>query len=61
VLLRSRTDSYESMARWLPMMRFDFTIVGPDELREAVRDLARSLADNADRVADNISHASEAV
>jgi predicted DNA-binding transcriptional regulator YafY len=49
VLMRSRTDSYESLARWLPMMRFDFTIVGPDELRDAVRDVGRRLCENADR------------
>jgi predicted DNA-binding transcriptional regulator YafY len=55
VLMRSRTDSYESLARWLPMMRFDFTIVGPDELRDAVRDVGRRLCENADReVVENV-------
>jgi predicted DNA-binding transcriptional regulator YafY len=50
VLLRTRVESYESMARWLVYMRWGFTIVSPPELRDAVHALADHLATNADRV-----------
>lgn len=49
VLVRTRTDSYGSLARWLPYVGIDFTIVTPEELRDCVRDEAARIAAAADR------------
>jgi predicted DNA-binding transcriptional regulator YafY len=47
VLMRGRAENLDGMARILAGLGFDFEIVGPDELREAVRNLARRLLDTA--------------
>jgi len=48
VRLATSTTSYTWFARMLASLNFDFTIEGPDELREAVREEARRLARLAD-------------
>jgi predicted DNA-binding transcriptional regulator YafY len=50
VLVRTRTDNYESLARWLPYVGMDFTVRTPDELRDCVREEAERLLAAADRV-----------
>jgi predicted DNA-binding transcriptional regulator YafY len=43
VLLRAGADDLEDMARLLVMLGFEFTVVSPDELRDAVRALGERL------------------
>jgi predicted DNA-binding transcriptional regulator YafY len=50
-VLHARVDTYDALARWLPYLGFDFTVLSPDELREAVRDVAERLLESADRQA----------
>lgn len=49
VLLRTRAEHLDGMARMLAGLGFPFVIHRPDELRTAVRDLARELAVNCQR------------
>jgi predicted DNA-binding transcriptional regulator YafY len=44
VTLKTTTTSYSWFARMLASYNFDFTIEGPEELRQAVREEARRLA-----------------
>ncbi|MDQ3430621.1 MAG: WYL domain-containing protein, partial [Actinomycetota bacterium] len=48
VLLRVGAESPQSAARHLVMMGVPFTVVGPDEVREALRDLAAEALRAAD-------------
>ncbi len=43
VLMRGSTDDLDWLARQLARFSFDFTVVAPDELRDALRDRAESL------------------
>ena len=49
VLMRTRAESLEGMARMLAGLGRPFVIRRPDELRAAVRDLAQTLTAQADR------------
>lgn len=49
VLLTARAERLDGMARMLAGLGFPFTVRRPDELRGHVRDLARTLAEQADR------------
>lgn len=43
LLLSTRTDSCQCMAQWLCQLPFDFTIVSPVELKQALREQAQRL------------------
>jgi predicted DNA-binding transcriptional regulator YafY len=49
VLVRARVDGYDAMACWLAVLGFDFTVCEPEELRDAVRELAGRLVVGAGR------------
>ncbi|MFC4053686.1 helix-turn-helix transcriptional regulator [Actinomadura syzygii] len=49
VLLATRAERLDGMARMLAGLGFPFTVRRPDELRGHVRDLARTLAEQAER------------
>jgi predicted DNA-binding transcriptional regulator YafY len=43
LLLRTTTDSYTRLARWLAALPFDFKVVAPDELKNGLREQAGRL------------------
>lgn len=43
LLLHTRTDSFEWFAYWLAQLPFQFTILKPDGLKEALREHANHL------------------
>ncbi|MEX2335371.1 MAG: YafY family protein [Pseudohongiella sp.] len=47
LLLNTHTDSYQWFAWWLSHMPFRFTVQGPTELKQALRDQAQRLLDAA--------------
>lgn len=51
VLLRAQLDELDWFARQLARQPFDFTVRGPDGLRDALRALARRLGELAGRAA----------
>jgi predicted DNA-binding transcriptional regulator YafY len=55
VLMRARAERLEGMARLLASLEWPFTIHGPDELRQALKDLARQLTAAAERQPEVVS------